>query len=552
MNVRSTLSATHSSGRKNLHTVLSSRIPLASRTTFGLLLLLLLSALAAQPLSAQYANLYDFANSTGGSSPSLLAEGRDNNIYGVTATGGLHSKGQIFKIGPTGGFTSIYSFDGPHGATPVGGLTLGPDGSLYGTSEFGGANSYGNIFKISPAGVLTVLYDFTSTTGGGYPISPLTLAGDGFFYGTSYPYYAYKISPAGVFHLIGRIPGTTDSSLVQATNGSFYGVTLYGGTNNAGAIYRITGTTITTLHSFDEPTGSYPVGGVVQAWDGNLYGTTTAGGSGNGGVIYRITPAGAYSVVYNFDSVHTAYGYQSNSGLVAGSDGNMYGATVWGGQNGNGVIFKLTTAGAYSLLYSFAVPSGVGAYSTPIQHTNGKIYGMTTRGGAAGTGVVYSYGHALPSYIELVNGRGLVGGTVGIVGRGFSSASSVEFNGTPASFHVISNTFLTATVPSGETGFLTIATGAGNLTSSVPFYVTPQFTGFSPESGKAGDIISITGTGLIQTINITFGGVKVTQYTVNSDSTLTTKVPAGAVSGKIVVKTPGGSAASTTAFTVTQ
>ena len=115
----------------------------------------------------------------------------------------------VFKISPAGALTTLYSFDGTHGNTPVGGLVLGVDGDLYGTAEFGGANGYGNIFKITPAGVLTVLYDFTANADGGYPVSPLMIGADGFFYGTSYPGYAYKISPAGLFTVITKIPGTT-------------------------------------------------------------------------------------------------------------------------------------------------------------------------------------------------------------------------------------------------------------------------------------------------------------------------------------------------------
>ncbi len=506
---------------------------------------------AAQPLMAQYLELYDFANAPGGSYPSLMAEGRDGNLYGVTAAGGTASKGLIFKIGPAGNLSTVYSFDGTHGSTPVGGLTLGPDGNLYGMAEQGGANGEGNIFKVTPAGVLTVLYDFKGSGDGGLPVSALIFGGDGYFYGTSYPGYAFKISPAGVFHVIAKIPGTSNGPLVRAANGSFYGVTEFGGTHSAGTIYRITGSTVTTIHSFAGPDGSYPVGGLVEASDGNLYGTTTAGGSSTGGLIYRITPSGAFSVVYDFDSVHTSAGYESYAGLVAGEDGNLYGVTIWGGLNGYGVIFEMTTGGVYSVLYSFDAPHGDGAYATPMQHTNGKIYGMTTRGGLDGKGVVYGYGRGLAPFVELVTNWGVVGNNVGVVGHGFAQASGVSFNGTPASFHVVSDSFLTAAVPSGETGFVTVNTASGAIISNRVFYVTPQVTGFSPTSGKAGDTITITGAGLIQASRITVGGASVLAYTVNSDSKLTFTVPASAVTGKIVVATPGGKAASADTFTVT-
>jgi hypothetical protein len=96
-----------------------------------------------------------------------------------------------------------------------------------------------------------------------------------------------------------------------------------------------------------------------------------------------------------------------------------------------------------------------------------------------------------------------------------------------------------------------VTTGSGTLISSKIFKVPPKLLSFSPTSGKVGDPIVLTGTGLIQTAKITVGGVAVTSYTVNSDSKLTFAVPAGAKSGKIGVTTPGGSTMSTGTFTVT-
>ena len=83
------------------------------------------------------------------------------------------------------------------------------------------------------------------------------------------------------------------------------------------------------------------------------------------------------------------------------------------------------------------------------------------------------------------------------------------------------------------------------------FKVTPKLTSFSPTTGKVGDSIVLTGTGLIQASNLTVGGVKVTSYTVSSDSKVTIRVPSLAKTGKIAVTTPGGNATSTHTFTVT-
>jgi hypothetical protein len=256
--------------------------------------------------------------------------------------------------------------------------------------------------------------------------------------------------------------------------------------------------------------------------------------------------------LFNFSSKLPFSGYQAFAGLIAGNDGNLYGATIWVGSKGYAVIFRITTSGAYSVLYNSDAPHGYGAYATPLLPTSGEILGLAQRGGAAGKGVVYSFDDGLPAFILLANTNGVVGGSVGILGKGFSTASSVTFNATPASFHVISNTYMTATVPSGETGFIEVATTSGTLKSSKMFEAALQVLRFSPPSGKVGDSILLTGTGLIHTQVVGVGGVKVTSFTVNSDSQVTLIVPNSSKTGRIGVTTPGGSAQSTAIFTVTQ
>ena len=517
--------------------------------------LLILLWLGAASLSAQtYQDLYEF-NGTGGGCcpqyPAVMAQGRDGNIYGTTATGGTNNVGIVFKITPTGSFTVLHNFDTTHGSTPVGGLVLGTDGNLYGTTEFGGAHSYGNIFKITPAGVLTVLYDFTGNADGGLTVAPLIVGTDGNFYGTSYPGVAFKISIQGVFKVIGKIPTVSYAPLLQADDGAFYGVTQFAGTYSAGTIYKIVGTKVTTLYSFDGPHGAYPIGGLVQGADGNLYGTTTSGGSSNAGVVFRITKTGTLTVLVNFDSKDPIGGYQADAGLVAGSDGNLYGATVWGGTTVYGTIFQMSTSGSYSVLHNFDAPPGAGAYSTPLQHTSGRIFGMTARGGTPGKGVVYSLDNGVAPFVLLTSSIGTVGKSVGILGGGFSGATSVRFNGTPATFTVLNDTYLTAKVPAGETGFVSVTTASGTLLSSKIFKVTPKITGFTPSSGPVGTTVTVTGSGLIQTEKITVGGVQVTFFAVSSDTQVTFRVPSGAKTGKIVITTPGGKATSSQAFTVT-
>ncbi len=147
---------------------------------------------------------------------------------------------------------------------------------------------------------------------------------------------------------------------------------------------------------------------------------------------------------------------------------------------------------------------------------------------------------------------GKVGKTVEFLGQGLTGTTAVSFNGTAASFSVLSDTYLTATVPSGaKTGFVTVTTAGGKLTSNKTFRVTPQVTSFNPPSGPMGTPVTITGVSLSQTTKVTFGGVRATVITINSDTQVTATLAAGAQTGKIVITTPGGTGTSATSFTVT-
>ncbi len=115
----------------------------------------------------------------------------------------------------------------------------------------------------------------------------------------------------------------------------------------------------------------------------------------------------------------------------------------------------------------------------------------------------------------------------------------------------MSDTFLTAVVPSGATtGLVSVTRSAGTLTSNIPFRVTPSIQSFSPTSGPVGTSVAIVGTSLTQTTKVTFGGVLATNFTVDSDSHVTAVVPSGGKTGRIAITTSGGIATSRSTFTI--
>jgi uncharacterized repeat protein (TIGR03803 family) len=309
---------------------------------------------------------------------------------------------------------------------------------------------------------------------------------------------------------------------------------------------------LSVLYSFDFGHGSQPNGPLVQGTDGNFYGTTSGGGSLDGGVAFKLTPAKVLTVLYNFNAnPGSVDGKLVDAGLFQATDGNFYGVADAGGTNGFGIVYKITSAGVYSVLYNLVQATGSVPETTLRQHTNGKLYGQANSGGANSVGALFSFAVSLKSFVSELPTSGKVAKSVGILGGGFTGTTSVTFNGTNATYSVMSDTYISATVPSGAgTGFVNVVTPGGTLKSNLKFRVTPTVLSFTPTSGPVGKQVTITGNSLTQASKVTFGGGKVAVFSVNSDTKITATVPAGAITGKIQVTTPGGTATSPTAFTV--
>jgi uncharacterized repeat protein (TIGR03803 family) len=517
----------------------------------------------ALPASAQtFKTLINF-NNTNGDQPvdENLVQGLNGNLYGTTYLAGAHGNGQVFKMTPAGVISTVYSFCSvascDDGNSPAAALLLGTDGNLYGTTRYQGSGGCGTVFKLTPAGVLTVLHAFVSTDGC-YPTIGLMQASNGLFYGTTPAGGAagfgvlYQVSSTGVFKVIhtfdgtlagGGVPGGT---VMQATNGSLYGGTVAPGPS---VIYQ-TNLTGTVFHTYPFSASNADVSGpLIQASNGNIYGTTSF--APGYGTFFRVTPAGVITTLYSFCSLaNCADGSQPLQGVIQASDGNFYGTTYGGGANNDGTIFKITAAGVLTTLHSFNATDGDNIDSGIFQNTNGTLYGLTHNGGPDNSGTVYSLTNKLPAFVHTITPGGAVGARVVILGNTLTGATAVSFNGTAATFKVVSNTEITTTVPVGATsGKLTVTAASGTLSSDRTYRVTPKVTTFSPASGPVGTSVTITGASLTQTSKVAFGG-KTATFTVDSDTQVTATVPTGAVTGRIAITTAGGTASSATSFTV--
>jgi uncharacterized repeat protein (TIGR03803 family) len=253
----------------------------------------------------------------------------------------------------------------------------------------------------------TTLVNFNGANGGGTSAS-LIQASDGNFYGTSgggayQDGIVFKMTPSGTLTTLHNFNGSdgynVSAGLVQGTDGNFYGITTQGGAYSNGTVFKITPTgTLTTLYNFcpqDGCTdGAYPYDALVQGSDGNFYGAAAGGANYCGldqcGVIYKITPEGAFTTLHSFDGSDG----DGPNGLVQGSDGNFYGTTSAAGAYGNGTVFKMTPAGMVTALYSFCsqenCADGSGPVAGLVQATDGNFYGTTYGGGGVPTNCTFS------------------------------------------------------------------------------------------------------------------------------------------------------------------
>jgi uncharacterized repeat protein (TIGR03803 family) len=269
-----------------------------------------------------------------------------------------------------------------------------------------------------------VLYNFACPPKGANPQAGVIGDSSGNLYGTTYyggtanAGVVYKVDTTGHETVLYSFTGGADggwpnAGVIRDSAGNLYGTASGGGTAHFGVVYKVDSTGHeTVLYSFTgQPDGAYPAAGVIRDSGGNLYGTTNRGGTANAGAVYKLDAGGHETVLYSFTG--GADGRDPSGGVIRDSGGNLYGTTVHGGTANAGVVYKLDATGHETMLYSFT--GGVdGGYpgSGVIRDTAGNLYGTTISGGMAGGvagGVVFELdpaGHetVLYSFTSGVNG----------------------------------------------------------------------------------------------------------------------------------------------------
>jgi uncharacterized repeat protein (TIGR03803 family) len=257
----------------------------------------------------------------------------------------------------------------------------------------------------------TTLVTFEGTNGNG-PFAPLIQGSDGNFYGTTVAGGAngmgvvFRTDSIGTMDILYNFCSQANCAdgetpwgeLVQAPDGTFYGTTAYGGASNCGTVFNITPTgTLTTLVSFDcsGNAGGIPYSGLLLGTDGNLYGSTSYSAS-NGGSVFRLTLSGELTVLHSFCqfSDNCSDGFGSASVLVQDASGTLYGSTVsGGGPNNGGTVFKITPDNTETVLHSFCIDTDCSDGARPnavIVGSDGNIYGTTFSGGNDFAGTVFT------------------------------------------------------------------------------------------------------------------------------------------------------------------
>ncbi len=400
--------------------------------------------IAADATGFTVQNIHNFDRATENPWASLIPA-PDGNLYGTSNGGGTKplkppkTPGAVYKTNPSACsidpsspdcFKVVHTFSQPDaqgrnsdGYGPRAPLSLGPDGFLYGTTFWGGQGGTGVLFRIDPAtAMFTTLFSFGTPDGppsGANPMGGPVSDGHGNFYGAAKNYgagviykwsgsrpattvYAFRVTHDAIRYPDGAAPY---GSPVFGADGKLYGMTFFGGKNNAGTVYSLdpVSKTLKVIYDFagytpsDCPEDVAGVQSLFLASDGKLYGTSLFGGANGTGFAFRVDPAAnGIRILHEFGPCSrrtgdaNADGANPKSTLTEGDDGVLYGTTYRGGASGYGTIFRIAKDGSsFQSLHSFGSETGLWPAAGLVRLQDGSMIGTTFLGGVNGGGVIY-------------------------------------------------------------------------------------------------------------------------------------------------------------------
>lgn len=372
----------------------------------------LMIAMVAVPPSAQgqtFSVLYTFTSPEDGLSPGRLTVDSAGNLYG-TANGGVNGEGIVYKLDPSGQKTDLYQFGlVPDGNSPAN-VVRDSAGNLYGATFEGGSTCFfnqgcGTVFKLDASGNETILHRFGRGSDGRF-VNGVIRDAAGNLYGTTeqggIPALCknhgatgcgtiFKIDASGKETILYRFRDGADGDtpvggVIRDAAGNLYGTTVEGGANTYGIVFKLdVNGKFTVLHDLTIDEGCFPETSLLRDNAGNLYGTTSGCGQFGNGTVFKVAPSGETTVLHNFN-VRSGGGFPGGP-VVQDKAGNLYGSTLFGGNPntplcqlpettapGCGVVFKIDTAGQYTVLHNFDGTDGQWVVGVIIDAA-GNLYG---------------------------------------------------------------------------------------------------------------------------------------------------------------------------------
>jgi len=316
------------------------------------------------------------------------------NLYGATA-------GVVYKLTRRGSgwiYSELYTHGFLMSARPL----IGADGSLYLTDAEGGAQNAGMVFNLRPPAAFchavdcpweaTVLHKFDGGADGNFPTT-ITFDSAGNIYGTTVEGGAgvgvvYKLTPdqgswtfTVVTDFFGSGVANPGNGVVLDKNGNLFGTTL----SWPGQVFEVTNSGDAQLiYQFSCcQNGIDTYSGLTFDSQGNLYGTTAfEGPAGNGGTVYELSPSNGrwtLNTLQGFPGAIPQDGVIGTANLLMDAQGNLYGTSTWGGNAGQGLVFKLAPSAngwIYTDLHDFTGgDDGCYPWDGLAMDSSGNLYG---------------------------------------------------------------------------------------------------------------------------------------------------------------------------------
>lgn len=356
--------------------------------------------------------IVDLDINTGSRPSGLFLKCSNGKIISTTEAGGAFNFGTLLEFDISDySFSKIYDF---YAYTvfhnTLGTLLNSPEGKIYGLTHFkrnSSLDTEGAFFSIDKVtkeyNVLDVFNgpaNSLSTYNYKYYIYPKQSFSGLYFRG----YFPDSLLAYSLFEFNNPI-GSPTGKLVLADDKKFYGFQTRSSPNPTGLIYSINPLNYENEYSvwLWGPNGAYPSNNsLVNIENGYLYGVTVKGGENNSGVIFKYnTEPDEITKLYDFSN---STGGEPTGRMLYIDNGIFYGTTRIGGENNKGVLYKYSLIeNEFEVIFNFSTEKGANPAGSLLKASNGKVYGITTNGGDYDMGVVFEFEFETNNYNKILD-----------------------------------------------------------------------------------------------------------------------------------------------------